>query len=58
MSLARLKTSIAWKIFPWTKFSLKLVSGIRLCLQTGRFPNLQEIFVEHSYAPFLREIAR
>jgi FkbM family methyltransferase len=58
MSLARLKTSIAWKVFPWTNFNFKLASGLRLCLRNrGDFPILQEIFMEQSYAPFLRDIA-
>jgi len=57
MSLARLKTSIAWKIFPWTQFSLKLASGLRLCLRNrADFPILQEIFMEQSYAPFLNHL--
>jgi FkbM family methyltransferase len=57
MSIARLKMSVAWKIFPWAKFSLKLSSGVRLCLQNrADFPILQEILMEQSYTPFIREL--
>jgi len=58
MSLARLMTSVAWKVFPWTQFNLKLASGVRLCLRNrADFPILQEIFMEQSYAPFVEKLA-
>jgi FkbM family methyltransferase len=45
---------LAWKIFVWTEFSLKLSSGIRLCIcNRADFPILQEIFIERSYEPFI-----